>query len=387
MIDDVVLILQISTHPFYTGLIIPEQCNELPVSLPFNMGIHPIYAIPRLVITDVIRRALNDAYSAGSMASTPSGESPLAAVRMNEVLEKMLFLFDGTVRGKKLLEIGCGNGELLNQLKLKGASVTGLEIGPQAQVAEDRYGIKVLREPLAVGALAEEFDCIYSYGCLEHIEDINGFFTASRSCLKNGGLFFHSVPNFALSFEHIHLDHLLHEHVNYFMPANGVALLEAQGFSSASASLTKAGNEVMIWGFHQAGAVPRWPTERISVEIALLEDYSQKLERKIKSTLGALTKIAAKGQTIGFYAGGFEYGFHLTASNIRYFDGDIYKHGKQWLPGSALIEAPVALIAEPVDCLVVCKPHYFPAIKNALVEIGVDQNCIVDIDSLELLPA
>jgi SAM-dependent methyltransferase len=301
---------------------------------------------------------------------------------MNEVLEKLLFLFDGVIEGKKFIEIGCGNGELLNQLKLRGAIVTGLEIGPQAKVVEDRYGIRVLREPLSVGTLDEKFDCIYSYGCLEHIENLDDFFAASRACLNEAGLFFHSVPNSAISFERVHLDHLLHEHVNYFTPINGVALLNAQSFCSADSSLTSAGNEVMLWGFYQKSVTPRWPLERVAEETVLLQSYANKLERKIKLTLGALRQIILDGQSIGFYAGGFEYGFHLATGEIRYFDGDVYKHGKQWLPGLCGIESPGELTFKPVDKLVICKPHYFGAIKNALIQLNVDEKCIVEIDSL-----
>lgn len=381
MIDEQGSVLRIPSHPFYTGCVNPEDINELPLSLPFNLAIDPKYAIPRVVMNDEIRAALNIAYSNGSMASTPLGESSLAVERMNEVFEKLLFLFNDDVKGKRFLEIGCGNGGLLNQLKLKGAIVTGLEIGPQAEVVADRYGIRVTREPLTISTFDEKFDCLYSYGCLEHIENLDDFFAASRGCLNESGLFFHSVPNSALSFEKTHLDHLLHEHVNYFTPSNGVALLNAQGFCKANSSLTSAGNELMIWGFHHE-ITPRWPLERISEEKVLLKDYVQKLENKIKYTLNSLGGLIASGFSIGFYAGGFEYGFFLASEKIRYFDGDTYKHGKQWLPGLPVIESPKALTLKPVDRLIICKPHYFGVIKNALELIGVDGKSIVNIDSL-----
>lgn len=382
MSDQIDPILDLPSHPFYTGCIDPGNDRGLPVSLPFSLGIHPRYALPRLVITREIRTALNIAYSAGSMISTPLGESPLASDRMTEVLEKLVFLHDGAIKGKKFLEIGCGNGELLNQLKRKGARVTGLEIGPQANVVEERYGIRVLKEPLRLGTLNETFDCIFSYGCLEHIEDIETFIAASRAHLNEGGLFFHSVPNSLMSFEHVHLDHLLHEHVNYFTPANGVALFKAQGFDNADSTPTRAGNELMVWGFHRQAANLRWPIENFTREVAVLRDYAEKLDSKIRSSLDAFREMIGKGESVGFYAGGFEYSLNLPAEKIRYFDGDSFKHGKQWLPGLSAIEAPVALASNPVSKLVICKPHYFSAIKEALVDIGVDEKCILDIDSL-----
>jgi 2-polyprenyl-3-methyl-5-hydroxy-6-metoxy-1,4-benzoquinol methylase len=375
-------VLRISHHPFYVGCVDPGGDIGLPSRLPFDLGVHPTYAIPRLVMTKEIRAALDSAYSKGSMASTPLGESPLAEDRLNEVLEKILLICKGSVQGKKILEIGCGNGALLNHLKLKGAIVTGLEIGPQAMVVQERYGIRVLTEQLTVGALDEKFDCIYSYGCLEHIDDIKGFFAASRSYLSEGGLFFHSVPNSALSFQHIHLDHLIHEHINYFTPSNGVALLNAQGFGAADFSLTHAGNELMLWGFYESQIEPAWPTERIPEEIEQLKNYAEKLEKKIRQTVEILEKNILAGKSIGFYAGGFEYGISLPGQKFRYFDGDIYKHGKQWLSGLPLIEPPSALVLSPVDLLVICKPHYFDAIRQQLNLLNVNDKSIINIDSL-----
>ncbi len=371
----------IPDHPFYTGLIDVGEAPAGPASLPFELQVHTKYALPRLVLTDAIREALANAYAAGSMASTPLGESPLADVRLHEFMERLILLLGGTVAGKSLLEIGCGNGELLNQLRRRGAMVTGLEIGPQAQVVEDRHGIRVIREPLTPGSLDERFDGILSYGCLEHIDHLDEFFAASRLCLRDDGLFFHSVPNSALSFERVHLDHLLHEHINYFTPVNAVAMLSAQGFDRAAASPTRAGNELMLWGFKKAGAAPAWPVERYDRECAALEEYATKLEQKMAATLAALSARIAHS-SIALYAGGFEYGFHLPVGAVRYADGDIYKHGKRWLRGLPAIESPAALAAEPVDCVVVCKPHYFDSIRDALEQSGVNPRTLVSIDAL-----
>jgi len=375
-------LLIIAEYPFFVGPLHPDDANALPECLPIYLGIDQKYAIPRLIMTDQIRSALQKAYAIGSMVSTPLGESPLAAGRMNEVLDKLTSLFNGAIRGKSFLEIGCGNGELLNQLKLRGAIVTGLEIGPQAAVVENRYGIKVIKEPLTANMQSGPFDCIYSYGCLEHIDDLDGFFAASRHCLKEQGLFFHSVPNAQRAFDSVQLDHLQHEHVNYFTPNNGVSLFTAQGFTNADYSLTKAGNELLLWGYHQASSMPRWPIERIPEETALIRTYAQQLTTKRERTHSVLKELIANGASLGFYAGGYEYGYFLKSNNIRYFDGDRFKHGKRWLKSLPPIESPSALIDAPVDHLIVCKPHYFHDIQQALVRLGVVPNSIVNIDGI-----
>ena len=73
-------------------------------------------------------------------------------------------------------------------MKKKEAIVKGIEIGPQANVAIEKYGLEIHKEILSKEIISEKFDCIFSYGCLEHIDDLGSFFEQSRACLKNNGL-------------------------------------------------------------------------------------------------------------------------------------------------------------------------------------------------------
>lgn len=374
-------ILSIAEHPFYIGLIDPAVEYHLPEALPFTLGVHPRYSIPRLIMSEEIRSALNAAYALGSMCSTPLGESSLATRRMEE-FKRTLSLTLGGFKGKRLLEVGCGNGELLNQLRLNGAIVTGLEIGPQATVVEQRYGIRVIRKPLSVGTLHEKFDCILSYGCLEHIEALDEFFAGSRECLVDGGLFFHSVPNSKLPFDNGSIEHLQHEHVNYFTSANATALFEGQGFQSADSALTAARNELMVWGRFNPAARVHWPAERVEAEASAVADYANRLASRTSGTIGRLREFVEAGKTVGFYAGGYNYGYRLNSSLVRYFDGDDYKHGKRWLASLPAIEPPAALRITPVDRLVVCQPHYFSEINASVAALGVAPERIVNIDTL-----
>ena len=50
--------------------------------MPFNLRVHPKYAIPALIVSKEIRTALENAYSTGSFASTPLAEISLASDRM-----------------------------------------------------------------------------------------------------------------------------------------------------------------------------------------------------------------------------------------------------------------------------------------------------------------
>lgn len=377
------VILKLDNHPFFIGPISDEDNLSIPKSLPFKMVIDEKFLIPRLLMTDDIKTALKNAYDHGSMASTPLGESKLASLRMHEFINKITEVIGGDLSGKSILEIGCGNGELLFQLQKRGAKVKGLEIGPQAALVEKRYGISVINEPLKKGSMQEKFDCIFSYGCLEHIDEIEDFFDASRSCLYENGLFFHSVPNSELSFKNFHIDHLLHEHINYFTPKNGTSLLESQGFLNASFSLTSNQNELMLWGYYKRDYLNYIESTNNTIsEIQLLQKYSDGLSFKFSKTKSKILNFIDSGYSIGFYAGGFEYGFHINNDNIRYFDGDEFKFGKKWLRDLPKIESPDDLLNNQVDKLIIFKPHYFKSIFESLLKLGINPENILNIEDL-----
>ena len=362
-------ILKLDSHPFFTGPVPPAR-HEGYLSFPFHVGINTKYAIPTQIVTDRILHALEKAYSLGSMLSTPLGHSPLSTARMSEVLSRLLTQFGADVKDARLLEIGCGSGDLLNELKIRGATVMGVEIGPQGQDGARKYGFHVIDKPFAPGLINEKFDCVFSYGCLEHVIDIEEFFIAGRECLKDGGMFFHVVPNSGQFFSQATFDNLYHEHINYFTKENGVRLFESQGFLKAEGRASDNRNDLFLWGFFDEKAVPRWPGECkdvISKETEALSLNTRMLFENTGRITTALKRFLSAGQSVGLYAGGFEYGVLLgNDSLIRYFDGDSYKHGLSWLSGLPPIESPSALRSRPVDHLVICKEHFYDSIVNYL---------------------
>ena len=88
-----------------------------------------------------------------------------------------LFWMMGDVRGKRILEIGCGSGNKALMLAFKGAYVTGVDVSGRAiDIAKERavaHGVQHLTEficvPLELYTTTERFDLIVGLDVLHHL--------------------------------------------------------------------------------------------------------------------------------------------------------------------------------------------------------------------------
>ena len=109
--------------------------------------------------------------------------------------KEMLFQSLGSIEGKEILDIGCGEGELSTQLAKLGARVTGIDISPElidvarqravADQVQDRVEFLVwdiLEKPLP----KERFDLVTCSAVLHHV-NISAFLPVLWASVKPGG--------------------------------------------------------------------------------------------------------------------------------------------------------------------------------------------------------
>jgi 2-polyprenyl-6-hydroxyphenyl methylase / 3-demethylubiquinone-9 3-methyltransferase len=108
-----------------------------------------------------------------------------------------------TLRGARVLDVGCGAGLLSEALAREGAHVTAIDLAPDlikiAKLHRLESGVEVDYRLSSVEALAEEspgsFDAIVCMEMLEHVPDPGAIIAACATLLKPGGRLFLSTLN------------------------------------------------------------------------------------------------------------------------------------------------------------------------------------------------
>ena len=105
--------------------------------------------------------------------------------------------------GKRVLDVGCGGGILSESMALRGAEVTGIDLGEMAlRVAELHTlesGVAVTYRRVAVETLAaeapESFDVVTCMEMLEHVPNPASVIAACARLVRPGGRVFFSTLN------------------------------------------------------------------------------------------------------------------------------------------------------------------------------------------------
>lgn len=103
-------------------------------------------------------------------------------------------------RERKVLEVGCGGARTSLYLARRGFDVTCSDYAPEAiRLAEDNFaacdahGTFVQDDLLNSRIPAESFDCVMSFGLLEHFEDLPPILAGITRRVKPGGIQIHCI--------------------------------------------------------------------------------------------------------------------------------------------------------------------------------------------------
>lgn len=107
----------------------------------------------------------------------------------------------GNLRGRRVLDLGCGSGEYSLDFARGGADVTGLDISSRALgIARQKSLEQNVRVNFVKGTISDlgmfrgcKFDIVFSSAAMHYIDDIEAVFKAVHGLLDDCGMFILSV--------------------------------------------------------------------------------------------------------------------------------------------------------------------------------------------------
>ena len=106
------------------------------------------------------------------------------------------------IKGAKLLDVGCGSGQFIYEMKKFGLEVYGVEPGDFDEKSAEEFGLNIKKKDLLSAKYPREsFDIVTMSHVLEHTSDPSENLKEVYKVLRKGGLFIVRVPNYnSLSF-------------------------------------------------------------------------------------------------------------------------------------------------------------------------------------------
>ncbi len=254
------------------------------------------------------------------------------------------------LQGKKVLEVGCGDGHFLALLSDLGAIPTGIDPAPRAIGIGHQKGLSIQRGYVTGESQISggPYDAFVTFHVLEHVPDPNDFFRGIHANLSENAVGMIEVPSLEQLVEGGRFYDVLVDHLSYFSTRALRMVLELNGFDVLEVRRD--------WNGEHDIAIVRKRTR------TGLETLRQSMEQ-ITAVLNNLVSCQIdQGKRVAFW-GASHHAITLLATTgvqgIEYVvDSTPYKQGRFMPVSHYPIVAPDKLRTDPVDVLVVTAPRY-----------------------------
>ena len=235
--------------------------------------------------------------------------SPPAFV--NARLEEITAEFAAYRQNNRLLDIGCGAGNLLQAARKNGWKAQGLDVSAGAVKHVRELGFEVFEGELQdAGFPSEHFDVVTAAELLEHLFDPQSLLYEVARILRPGGLFWTTTPHArGLSGRVLGLKWRCiwpPEHLQLFSVGGLTRLLRNAGFRQLRINTT-GGNPIEI--FHAMGAAKSAPKtvdqqfDRVTTSYQLNESMMRNRSRRVlKNTVNGLLNLSRLGDSLKVFA-------------------------------------------------------------------------------------
>lgn len=282
------------------------------------------------------------------------------------------------LRGKDIIEIGCGKGEFLRLLcEMGGNRGVGFDPAfvPERDTAQTP-GVSFITDFYSEKYSHYRGDLIVCKMTLEHIHDAGRFLGAVRRSIGAGDTaLFIQVPDVTRILNGLAFWDIYYEHCSYFSPSSLRKVLATSGFS-VTGIRTDYGGQYII-----AEAVPAAPGAPLQAEAesihAPVTYFAENNSQLISLWKKKLAEMRSSGYRVALWGSGSKGVAFLTTlvvkDEIEYVvDINPYRQGTYMAGTGHEIVSPSFLKAYRPDAVIIMNPVYREEIERELAGLGVD---------------
>ena len=361
------LLLELGELPFYIAAESSPSRQDFPKQLPFVLACESDLGLLVQMPLEQTEQALEIVYRNKAPLGTPmlvNGLGRRYADNWVEFINRRVGP-DG-LRGRTLLEVGSGTGYLLTLLEQMGAKVVGVEPGPAGYALPQNSGIVVLHDYLENCSFDTSFDFVVHFTVAEHMADPVSFFLDQRKLLGPKGQILVAVPDCTDLYERGDLSFLAHEHWSYFTSSSLRMLAQRTGFVQKHCEKSSFGGLLYCqWEIDNF-------TDRAMPPLDQFAGFQKQAETGVAALHYYFDSHLSAGDTVGVFCPARLQNYYsmldIKGKRIRFFDDDPNLTGRYYPPIEVAIETRSALLANPVDTVLIFSRAFGGSIGASLRE-------------------
>lgn len=254
------------------------------------------------------------------------------------------------LKGKKIIEIGCGQGEYLSLMHQCGADAYGLESSEESIFQCRKNNLKVSAgfvESVIYRIENAPFDAFYLLNYLEHLPDPNTVLRGIYANVSDDAVGLVEVPNFDMILRNNLFSEFIGDHLLYFTRETLNAALGLNGFETIEC------NE--IWYDYIISAVVK---KRRKIDLSSFNVFELKLRNELQEYVARF-----KDKRVAIWGAGHQAFAVIALTNLSekikfVVDSALFKQGKYTPATHIPIVHPDIIKSDAVDAVIVMAAGY-----------------------------
>jgi SAM-dependent methyltransferase len=263
-----------------------------------------------------------------------------------------------SLKGKKVIEIGCGGGEYLEIMKKCGVEAYGLEYSTELVKKCLKNKLNITRgfiENNHYRIKSSPFDAFFILNFLEHLPEPNSVLQGIASNLSIGAVGLVEVPNSEIIFQKNLFSEFTRDHLFYFTKDTLEMVLKLNGFEILSCDI--------IWHDYSISAIVR---KREKLDISRFSRYQENLKNEINQYIGKFGR-----KKVAIWGAGHQALAVISMTKITHkikyvLDSAPFKQGKFTPVTHIPIVSPEKLNSDPVEAIIVMAASYSDEVAKVI---------------------